>query len=84
MDDNEAIRVLRILQESPIPNQREACRWAIDAVEQRSLRAVSFSGVEVLNAIKLGRAAVRAECAAEIERLKAHLERLGYSEGEEP
>jgi chromosome segregation ATPase len=37
MDDNEIIRVLRILQESPIPNQREACRWAIDAVEQRSL-----------------------------------------------
>jgi hypothetical protein len=119
MDDNEAIRVLRILQESPIPNQREACRWAIDAVEQRSLhgagsadctstqrqngraaqpkdeaaeehaclellpRTVSFSGVEVLNAIKLGRAAVRAECADEIKFLRecgggmrAEIERL--------
>lgn len=34
-------------------------------------RTVSFSGVEVLNAIKLGRAGLRAEMQAEIERLRA-------------
>jgi hypothetical protein len=56
------IRLMRAAEPEDEAAEEHACLELLP-------RTVSFSGVEALNAIKLGRAAVRAECQAELGQL---------------